>query len=196
MKSLQPFKQSLSLKSFRKQGSLFIEYIIVLPIMILSLVFFCGIALFFYDGITTNILTNQISKTVIQETRGNPKAFNEIDPEEKEIIKQIVAEQVLDSYVSPFAELRYENGRKVSSDVILHSMIIDDPADCKEKINQKQRVICIEGVSLTNDDTVKEEIKVEIFAPYHTFPFVNQFIDYIHSTNTTLRELGRTNNFW
>jgi hypothetical protein len=197
VKSLNELKQSLHPKKFRKKGQVFIEYIIVFPIMVFSFIFFCGLSLYGYDIITTNILSEKIGDTVIQETRGNPKTLKEIDPEEKLIMKKIIAGQILDSYVSPFTKLRYdENFQKVDEQTILDSIVMEDPALCKAKMEQKQRVICIESISLTDNETIKEEIKVEIYAPFNSFHFVDQFIDGMNSNNTTIRELGRTNNFW
>lgn len=171
------------MNKFRKKGSVFIEYLVVLPIFMLMLWTISQLILYSISSSTAHEAALYGSDIVATEMRGTTKHLNQLDP--------TIEQGILDAFNNKTSKvlqfnkflLLYTdiNGNLLSNTDIKNMTIIEDETACSTAIADTTvtRVICIYTKGIISDPSDPlanrnhEQIVVKLKMP---FKIVGDFI--------------------
>ena len=154
------------MKKFRKKGQLFIEYILVLPLMIISLWLILQLIIYVYANNQVDDATDAGATLVSQELRGSTDKLD-IIPNRNQIIGDLYVR--LDQSLSNNGFILFSKDRNDNSLTLSDfDQFIEDDAACQasmEDVNKK-RVLCVSTETVTVNGRNIDQIVVRVKVPF------------------------------
>lgn len=181
------------MNKFRKKGQLFIEYIIVLPLMIISLWLILQLIVYVYANNQVDHAADAGAKLVAQELRGTTGSFGS-QPNKDQIFSDLHLRlsQALDNNGFVLYS-KLENG---DDSTIGHykPMVVSESA-CNSALqdNNDTRVICILTKSINVGGRSHEQVVVKVKVP---FKIIGNFVPgldgkvFLYGTGTATKDIS------
>ncbi|WP_088362457.1 TadE/TadG family type IV pilus assembly protein [Bacillus cereus] len=180
-------------KRFRKEGQLFIQYLIVLPLMIITLWLMLQLIVYVYANNQVDNAADNGALIVARELRGTTDKINVLSTKDQVMNNLIIGlKQDVDNNGFILFSKDYDNN---DIDKSGYSLMIENEAGCKTALqdNSKQRVICAYTNSITSNGKSHDQITVRVKVPFRIIgnfvPFLKDNI-FLYGTGSATKDIS------